>query len=625
MIRLLGVSTTAFALLASAAHAETFCVQDPSCTGSARPTVQSAIDAAAGNGAGRDQIVIGPTPTPLAGGSIGAGNPVDLVGAGPQQTVLTAGSGTALTNNTPTTTIAHIGFDLPEGVAIGVRLQDGGTLSDFRVAGATPGQQTSVGVRAEHDATVEHGVVEGPEGAGSSGISTLPSGGSVVVRNVRASGAQGIQAGAGFTTLSNLHVTARNTGLRALSGSNADVTNAVVRLAGTPTPGEEAYGVLAINSTATIVSGHYLTIVGSGRTGSIGTWAVSTGSSGNPMIQLDNSVITGFGHARSADAVVGGSATVELNHSLWDPSHDSSSGAGSLGGANNVAGEPTFADVGGDFRLRHDSLGIDAGRPGPLGAGEPTTDLDGNARVADGDGDGTARRDVGAFEYGRRAPVVTVTADRPTARVGESVTFTAAASDADLGDTVTEPVWIFSDGARATGATVTHTFATAGRHTAAAGVSDSAGLGASASTPVEVEATPTPSAEPAPPRDLTPPGIGLGPKRLRASSAGIVSVPVRCAATDSEPCAGLAALTLRARSGKSKKLKAIGTVRARFSAAPGKKGSARLRLSRAKLRRLRKAGALKCLIAIAATDAAGNTRTLKAGVVVLAPKRGKRR
>jgi hypothetical protein len=98
-------------------------------------------------------------------------------------------------------------------------------------------------------------------------------------------------------------------------------------------------------------------------------------------------------------------------------------------------------------------------------------------------------------------------------------------------------------------------------------------------------------------------------------------VPVLCAATDSEPCSGLAALTLRARTGRSKKLKAIGTVRARFNAAPGKKGTARVRLSKAKLSRLRRDGRLKCLIAVAATDAAGNTRTLKASVVVLAPKR----
>ena len=624
MIRLLAVATAAFALLTSAAQAETFCVQDPGCTGSPRPTVQSAIDAAAGNGASRDQIVIGPTAAPLAGGVIGAGNPVDLIGAGPEQTVLTAGSGVVLDNNTPTTTISHIGFDLPDGPAIAVRLRNGGTLSDFRVAGATPGQQTTTGVRAEHDATVEDGVVEGADGPNSTGIITAPSGGSVVVRNVRVSGAYGLEGGEGFTTLSNLHVTARNTGLRALGNANIDVTNAVVRLTGTPTAFEEATGVLVATSTPSILSGHYLTIAGTGRPDSIGVWAASFASSGNNVIQLDNSVVTRFGHGRSADTS-GGIAAADLSHSLWDPSHDQSSGTGTLGGAGNIAGEPTFADAGDELRLRHDSLGIDAGRPGPLGAGEPTRDIDGNARVADGDGDGTARRDMGAFEYGRRAPVVTVSADHTTVRVGEPMTFTATASDADRGDAVSEPEWTFSDGARATGATVTHTFATPGRHTAAAAVSDSAGLASSAFVPVEVVAAPMPPGDPAPPRDVTAPGIDFRAKRLRASSAGIVSAPVTCAAADTEPCSGTAALTLRVRSGKSKKLKPIGTVRARFSAAPGKKSNARLRLSRARLRRLRKDGSMKCLIAVAATDAAGNTRTLKAAVLVLAPKRSRRR
>ena len=41
---------------------------------------------------------------------------------------------------------------------------------------------------------------------------------------------------------------------------------------------------------------------------------------------------------------------------------------------------------------------MDAGRPGSLAEGEPHEDALGYVRIADGDGDGTPRRDMGALE-----------------------------------------------------------------------------------------------------------------------------------------------------------------------------------------------------------------------------------
>ena len=60
--------------------------------------------------------------------------------------------------------------------------------------------------------------------------------------------------------------------------------------------------------------------------------------------------------------------------------------------------EPNAVWVDGDYRLLGDSACIDAGEPNYLGAaGE--TDLDGRLRVVDGDEDGLARVDMGAYEY----------------------------------------------------------------------------------------------------------------------------------------------------------------------------------------------------------------------------------
>jgi hypothetical protein len=56
----------------------------------------------------------------------------------------------------------------------------------------------------------------------------------------------------------------------------------------------------------------------------------------------------------------------------------------------------------GDLRPRADSPLVDAGDPRPLDADEPESDALGSVRAIDGDGNGTARRDIGAAE--RRPP-----------------------------------------------------------------------------------------------------------------------------------------------------------------------------------------------------------------------------
>ena len=65
--------------------------------------------------------------------------------------------------------------------------------------------------------------------------------------------------------------------------------------------------------------------------------------------------------------------------------------------------DPGFAAAPDDLRLTALSPLVDAGEPAPLDVeAEPETDALGDVRVTDGDGDGIARRDLGAFE---RRPV----------------------------------------------------------------------------------------------------------------------------------------------------------------------------------------------------------------------------
>ncbi len=70
-------------------------------------------------------------------------------------------------------------------------------------------------------------------------------------------------------------------------------------------------------------------------------------------------------------------------------------------GTGNIDTDPMFADtLSEDFHLTQYSPCIDVGTPDTTGLNLPPWDLDGNIRVWDGNGDGVAVIDMGAYEYG---------------------------------------------------------------------------------------------------------------------------------------------------------------------------------------------------------------------------------
>jgi hypothetical protein len=72
---------------------------------------------------------------------------------------------------------------------------------------------------------------------------------------------------------------------------------------------------------------------------------------------------------------------------------------GGFAGAGNINADPCFVNVAsGDFRLKSRSPCIDKGNNSGVTA---ATDLDGNPRIVDGDGDGTATVDMGPYEVSR--------------------------------------------------------------------------------------------------------------------------------------------------------------------------------------------------------------------------------
>lgn len=126
----------------------------------------------------------------------------------------------------------------------------------------------------------------------------------------------------------------------------------------------------------------------------------------------------------------------------------------------------------GDYRPTYDSIVVDAGA-----TSNPTflTDRGGATRKIDGNGDGTAQLDLGAYEYQRSAPTrPTATATTAEVLLGESVTFTAGASTDAEGEAISY-AWGFGDGTTGSGATTSHTFGAAGLYDIAVRAIDSAG------------------------------------------------------------------------------------------------------------------------------------------------------
>jgi hypothetical protein len=235
----------------------------------------------------------------------------------------------------------------------------------------------------------------------------------------------------------------------------------------------------------------------------------------------------------------------------------------------------------GDLRLRADSPLIDRGDPAP---GAPPWDLDVDLldRSVDGDGDGGARIDIGAFEYQRRAPSVTL--EGPAGgTAGQPLTFTAAGTDPDPGESPAF-AWRVDGADTAEGPAFEHAFAEAGEHVVEVVATDPAGLTATASRTVTLGPAP-----PADPPATTPPGsnpppVVLPPPSVRAVITlprratlrrGRIRVTLRC---EGAPCAGT--LTLRAGARR------LG--RKRFALATGQQREIRMRVSRRRARRLRR-------------------------------------
>ena len=145
------------------------------------------------------------------------------------------------------------------------------------------------------------------------------------------------------------------------------------------------------------------TLIGGGP-GSTGVIASSTETQLASAVNVTNSILHGFQHPLDREASAGGIAYLATDASDY-PSQgnvdsNQSGGNGALTETAHTTADPKFVDGGkGNYRLAPASPLIDGGNADGLAPGESNLDRAGLPRIVDGNADGIARRDVGAFEF----------------------------------------------------------------------------------------------------------------------------------------------------------------------------------------------------------------------------------
>jgi hypothetical protein len=201
-------------------------------------------------------------------------------------------------------------------------------------------------------------------------------------------------------------VTPSGVGMRIRAGAFAILENSIMHLTGTA----EAVVALADTADSTTVGLRHVTIVGYGmdvNTPAIRVKVKNSPGNGSVSVVVNDTILAGFEKPLWREAPTGpgiGSAVLLVSYShLRFNGYESGDGSTILGPSNIDAttSNPLFTSIF-DYHLKPGSPAIDSGDP--QGAPITAEDYDGHVRPVDGDGDGNARRDMGAFEYQPPAP-----------------------------------------------------------------------------------------------------------------------------------------------------------------------------------------------------------------------------
>ena len=405
-------------------------------------TIPLAIAAAGSNGLD-NTILLGATTYSNAGNLSldGFTHSLTLRGAGQASTFLTMpSSASAETYVTASTaTVADLTITMTGGaqsaVDTGLYLSDSSIADHVTVNAATA--ESAIGIEVG-GSTITHSVVQAPAD-NAAAVRGIYSSGSNTVSDTTISGAPAFDLSDPNTTDVLSRVSLRSDGFAVLTdGGNITIDDAVIDLGA----GDSAVGLASNNANGStagrVITANHVTIVGGG-VASRGVWAYAASPNGlqTSVVNLTNSIVRGPATSLVADAgndgAQGGPSNATLNVSYSDfQTKGGTIGANGTGGVVEGLGNLTDVDPGfvsgSDRHLTVGSAVVDKGNPA---AGGPTTDLDGNPRVQDGDLNGSAVRDMGAYELSDITPPDTMIDSGPAGPTSDSTpTFTFSSTEA---------------------------------------------------------------------------------------------------------------------------------------------------------------------------------------------------
>jgi hypothetical protein len=394
-----------FAVFPAAASATDYCVvPNVGCGGTNVATFSEALDKA-DDDSDPDRIFLGVfeyvAPTTAGFDYSRTGAPVEIVGKGAGQTTLTAASGAANVLRlfgSGSSSVQDLRIKIPANAAAQFNgLSTDGVARRIDVVEDGPQQYERNGVHLENGGTLQDSSVTLSGLPGSTAVWTDVGGGTV--RGSTVTAYQGVAAAHGATIERSRFVAA---GVAVGAGPGVTTVNSSVMYV----YGQPGVGLLAQalpGSGDVTINADGMTILGPGHSNERAAFASTYWAQAqNADINLKNSIIRGT--KLEATAPGSGHARITVSYSDLDPNLNDVNGPPNasidLSNTSNV-GDAGFADPQLlDYHLLPTSPLIDGGDPNaPAGS-----DLDGKPLVVDGNGDGTARRDMGAFEYQTSLP-----------------------------------------------------------------------------------------------------------------------------------------------------------------------------------------------------------------------------
>jgi hypothetical protein len=320
--------------------------------------------------------------------------PVEIVGQGAGKTIITRPAGVLgavlRLEGGPGSSIHDVTVRVPEKATGTARALDTTGVARDIVVDEHPNQlQQRYGVALFGGGVLENSTVK-LSGVANTTAVRLSDGGTV--RRSTLSAQTGVYV-YGDAAVERSRIAGTNTGVVAYKGDST--------IAGSLIFFGDFAGIVAgtVAGEGATVKGDGVTIVGKGLPDTVGAMASTMAdTTASVNLTLTNAIIRGASRALTAGtlATATGHATIVTSYSDYDPSANSTKENGSIIESNvSNVGDAGFANAAaGDYHLLASSPLIDAGDP----ATQQGLDLEGNPLVTDGNHDGTARRDMGAFE-----------------------------------------------------------------------------------------------------------------------------------------------------------------------------------------------------------------------------------